>query len=236
MKKVNLWVPDNRLDISALGVEFAGLPVASASVELVDCWSGDLKELKEALTEWFTDDASWCRIGEDVHSMTEGSSETRLIPRPGAPGWHAESVHVAGWRTPEGARIPTEYRWQYTRYADRRHETRESCLQEADLREAAAKDGAAGVDKLVRHQQAQLTKWYDALDEFISSVHATEALPGWVAPVVGDELRDWHRTREFLTSAVMKYHHGDVAPRPDTVFNTLGSEFSTARFELAPDH
>ncbi|WP_251145343.1 hypothetical protein [Streptomyces sp. McG3] len=40
MKKVNLWVPDNRLDISALGVEFAGLPVASASVDLVTAGQG----------------------------------------------------------------------------------------------------------------------------------------------------------------------------------------------------
>ncbi|MER7963803.1 hypothetical protein [Streptomyces ardesiacus] len=234
MEKVGVWVADDRFDLTALNVAFAGLPVVSASVELVNSWSGDLEELAADLLERFADDVSWCRVANDVHSVTEGSAEVRLTPRPDDPGWHAELFHAEGWKSQQGARIPAECRWQYARYADRRHEARESCLEVADLRAAAAKDGAAGVDNLVRHQQVQLAEWYAALDEFISSVHTAESIPEWAVLVAKDELMDWHRTREYLTSAVVEYHRGDVGPRPDTVFGNLCFRFSKAELELAP--
>ncbi|MEW2064706.1 hypothetical protein AB0899_28780 [Streptomyces sp. NPDC007002] len=73
-----------------------------------------------------------------------------------------------------------------------------------------------------------------ALDEFIASVHTTEDLPGWAEQVVAEELREIHQSREFLTSAIMKYHHGDLAPRPDTVLDKPSFELSTVTIRLAP--
>lgn len=222
------------VDLSALNFTLQGRPVVSASAELVHMWWDNMDEVEATLRGYFAEDAEWCRVGADIHTVTDGSCETRLTPRPDAPGWHAESVPVEGWASREGARIPADCRWAYTRYADRRHAAREKCLEAADLRAAAATDGAAGIDQLVRHQQAQLAEWYAALDEFISSVHTAQEPPEWLGTVVREELVDWHRTREYLTSAVMEYHYGDVAPRPDTVWGNLLFMFSTAVCELAP--
>ncbi|MEU4507379.1 hypothetical protein [Streptomyces sp. NPDC024089] len=233
MTTVEIQLIEDRLDITALNIEFAGLPVASASAALVKGFGGDLDELREALREYFADDASWCRIGNAVHTVTEGDAEVRLVPRSDVPTWHADYFQ-AGWKSREGTRIPPEFRLEYARYVDHRRKTRESCLQGEDLRAVAAKDGAGGVDKLVRHHQAQLAAWYAALDQLLSSVHTTEGVPEWVTSMASDELLDWHRTREYLTSAVLEYHHGDTGPRPETVLGNLCFHFSTIAVELAP--
>ncbi|MEU5436410.1 hypothetical protein AB0G73_23950 [Streptomyces sp. NPDC020719] len=236
MTTVTLLLDEDRLDITALNVAFAGLPVASASAELVNGFSGDLEELGEALREHFADGASWCRVGNAVHTVTDGSAEVRLAPRPDVPTWHADYFQ-ASWGSGDGALIPPESRPQYATYVDRRYTARESCLQSEDLREAAATNGAGGVDKLVRHHQAQLAEWYAALDDFLRSVEPpddVEDFPGWVTSVVKAELLDWHRTREYLASAVLAYHHGDTGPRPETVWGNLCFHFSTATLELVP--
>ncbi|MFJ6752065.1 hypothetical protein ACIQNI_28340 [Streptomyces sp. NPDC091266] len=234
MTMVKILLPEGRLDITALNVSFADLPVASASAELVRGFGGDLDELGEWLREGFADGASWCRIGNTVHTVTEGDAEIRLVPRADDPNWHANYFR-AGWGSIEGARIPREFRLQYARYVDRRHKARESCLQGKDLRAVAAKDGAAGVDKLVRSHRAQLAEWYDALDNLLDSAQTAPDLPEWATSVAKAELLDWHRTREYLTSAVLEYHHGDTGPRPETVFGNLCFHFTTGSVELAPD-
>ncbi|MGA5559204.1 hypothetical protein [Streptomyces lavendulocolor] len=231
MTKVEIRLPDDRVDITALNVSFADLRVASASVDLVRGFGGDLNELGEWLLEGFADGASWCRVGNAVHTVTDGDAEMRLVPQSEVPTWHADYFQ-AGWGSGQGARIPPEFRPQYARYVDRRHATRESCLQGEDLRAAAAKGGARGVDKLVRHHRAQLAEWYDALDQMLQSVRTSADLPGWAEPVAKDELLDWHRTREHLTSAVLEYHHGDTGPRPDTVSGDLCFHLSTGSLEL----
>jgi hypothetical protein len=234
MTMVRIQLPDDRLDITALNLSFADLPVASASAALVRGFGGDLDELGEALRECFADGASWCRVGNAVHTVTDGDAEVRLVPRPDMPTWHADYFR-ASWGNSEGARIPPEFRPQYALYVDRRDGARESCLEGKDLRVAAARDGAAGVDTLVRHHRAQLAEWYEALDELLRSVQTAEDLPAWATSVVQDELLDWHRTREYLTSAVFEYHHGDAGPRPETVFGNLCFHFSTGSVELVPN-
>ncbi|MFJ2875562.1 MULTISPECIES: hypothetical protein [unclassified Streptomyces] len=234
MTMVKIRLAEDRLDITALNIAFDGLPVASASAALVNGFSGDLDELGTTLREYFADDASWCRIGDAVHTVAKGEGEVRLVPRSDATTWHADYFQ-AGWGSREGARIPPEYRLQYARYVDRRQKARESCLQGEDLRAVAAKDGAGGVDKLVRHHQAQLGEWYTALDQLLCSVHtAGDDAPEWATSMARDELLDLHRTREYLTSAVLEYHHGDTGPRPDTVWGNLRFDFSTFCVELAP--
>jgi hypothetical protein len=226
-------LPQDRVDITDLHVSFAGLPVSSASADLVRGFSGDLDELGEWLREGFVDGSSWCRVGDAVHTVSDGAAEMRLVPRSDAPSWHADYFQ-AGWGSSEGARIPPEFRLQYAEYVDRRHKARESCLQGEDLRAVAATDGARGVDKLVRHHRAQLVEWYDALDHLLHSVQTASDLPEWATSVAKDELLDWHRTREHLTSAVLEYHHGDAEPRPETVFGNLCFHFSTGSVELVP--
>ncbi|MFE2944561.1 hypothetical protein ACFXKG_36795 [Streptomyces sp. NPDC059255] len=99
----------------------------------------------------------------------------------------------------------------------------------------AAKHGAGGVDQLVRHHRAQLAEWYDAMDELLRAVQTAPNLAKWANAVAKDELLDWHRTREYLTSAVLQYHHGDAGPRPETVRGNLRFDFSTVSMELVPD-
>ncbi|MEU4213709.1 hypothetical protein AB0F13_27700 [Streptomyces sp. NPDC026206] len=193
MTMVKIRLPEDRLDITALNVSFADLPVASASVELVRGFGGDLEELGESLLKCFADGASWCRVGNAVHTVTHGDAEVRLVPRSDTPAWHVDYFQ-AGWGSSDGARIPPEFRPEYARYVDRRHKARESCLEGEDLRAVAAKDGAGGVDKLVWHHRAQLTEWYDALDNLLHSVPTASSLPEWATSVARDELLDWHRT------------------------------------------
>jgi hypothetical protein len=225
---------EDRVDITALNCSFAELPVSSASAELVRGSFGDLDDLGETLREVLADDASWCRVGLAVHTVTGDEAELRLVARSDAPTWHADYFH-AGWRSAQGARIPPEFRPQYAAYVDRRHETRESCLQGENLRAVAATDGAGGVDNLVQHHRAQLAEWYDALDRLLQGVQSGADLPEWATATAKEELLDWHRTREYLTSAVLDYHHGDDGPRPETVFGNLSFHFSTGSVELVPD-
>ncbi|MFB8090627.1 hypothetical protein [Streptomyces sp. NPDC055992] len=234
MTQVTVRLPNGRLDISVLNVSFAELPIASASPSVVRGFGGDLDELGEALRECFADGASWCRIGNTVHTVTDGDAEFRLIPQADAPNWHVDQF-PAGWGSRDGKRIPPEHRLQYARYVDRRSEAREACLQGKDLRAAAAKNGPAGVDRLVRHHCAQLAEWHEALDELIRSVQTAASLPKWAETAAKEELLDWHRTREYLTSAVLEYHHGDTGPRPETVWGNLCFEFSTVSLELVPN-
>ncbi|RSS41860.1 hypothetical protein [Streptomyces sp. WAC08241] len=135
MTQVKVRLLKDRLDITALNVSFADLPVASASAEVVSAFGGDLDELGRTLREGFADDAPWCRIGNTIHMVNAGEIEMRLAPQPDTPNWHV----------------------------------------------------------------------------------------------------DWHRTREYLTSAVFEYHHGDTGPRPETVWGNLRFDFSTVSMELVPD-
>ncbi|MFJ8980202.1 hypothetical protein [Streptomyces sp. NPDC102282] len=234
MTQVKVWLPKDRLDITALNVSFADLPVSSASTAVVRGFGGDLDELEEALRECFADGASWCRVGNTIHTVAAGDAEMRLVPQSDTPNWHVDYFH-ASWGSHEGKRIPPECRLHYARYVDRRYKARESCLQGKDLRAVAAKDGPGGVDRLVRHHRAQLAEWYDALDDLLRSVQTAPDLPEWAKAAAKDELLDWHRTREYLTSAVLEYHHGDAGPRPETVWGNLRFDFSTVSLELVPD-
>jgi hypothetical protein len=231
---VELRLCEDRLDITGLGLVFAGRPVVSASTELVRGFVGDLDDLAETLREQFADDGSWCQVGDTVHTVTDGDAEVRLSPRSDLPNWHADYFQ-AGWRSHEGARIPLEFRPQYAAYVDRRHLVRESCLQGGDLRVAAGEGGAGGIDELVRHHHAQLAAWFAALDGFLLAVHTAGRLPQWATAVAKHELLDWHRTREHLTSAVLEYHHGAAGPRPETVYGNLCFHFSTTTVELVPN-
>nr|WSX75948.1 hypothetical protein OH826_20100 [Streptomyces sp. NBC_00899] len=234
MTRVVRQLVEDQVDISALNCWFAEVPVSSASAELVRGSFGDLDGLGETLREVFADGASWCRVDLAVHTVTGDEAEVRLVPRSDEPTWHADYFH-AGWRSTAGARIPPEFRPQYAAYVDRRHETRESCLLGEDLRAVAAADGAGGVDKVVRHHCAQLAQWYDALDRLLLSARTGAGLPEWATSTAKDELLDWHRTREYLTSAVLEYHHDDNGPRPETVWGNLNFHFSTGSVELVPD-
>ncbi|MFJ5588336.1 hypothetical protein ACIQCG_01135 [Streptomyces noursei] len=234
MTTVTIPLVEDRLDITALNIAFDGMPVASASSALVNGHGGDLERLGEALRESFAEGASWCRVGGAVHTVSREEVELRLVPRSDTPAWHAD-YFKASWGNCDGARIPPDFRLQYAAYVDRREKAREPCLQNKDLRAAAAKSGARGVDRLVRHHQAQLAEWYSALDHLLCSLFAAqplEKLPKWAASVAKDELLDVHRTREYLTSAVLEYHHGDSGPRPETVFGNLYFHLSTVDVEL----
>ncbi|MGW1334557.1 hypothetical protein ACWD7B_09780 [Streptomyces rubiginosohelvolus] len=222
-----------RVNIAFLNLSFADLAITSASTDVVRGFGGDLVELEEWVREGFADGASWCRIGNEAHTVSEGDAELRLVPRSDTPDWHLNYFH-AGWESEEGKQIPPQYRLQYARYVDRRHEVREGCLTGKDLRVVAAKDGAEGVDLLVRHHRAQLTEWYKALDALLSSVESTPDLPGWAKAVAKEELLNWHRTREYMTSAVMEYHHGDAGLRPETVWGNLRFDFSATSVDLVP--
>lgn len=68
MTMVEIRLPEDRLDITALNIWFADLPVGTASAELLRTFGGDLDELEDALREHFADDGSWCRVGNAVHT------------------------------------------------------------------------------------------------------------------------------------------------------------------------
>ncbi|MEU5976354.1 hypothetical protein [Streptomyces sp. NPDC047315] len=234
MTMVKIRLPEDQLDITSLNVFFDGRPVVSASAAVIRGFGGELDDLGEALREYFVEGASWCRVGDDVHTVTADEFEVRLSSSSGTSGWHVDHFH-AGWCSPEGKLVPEDARPQYARYVDSKRRVRESCLEGEDLRAAAAKGGPPRVDELVRRHAARLAEWYDALDELLRAVTTASGLPAWVKPVVRSELLDWHRTREYLTSAVLDYHHGDPGPRPDTVFGNLCFGFSTTAVELMPD-
>lgn len=86
------------IDLSALALSFRDHPIATASSELVESHWGDLEDLACTLSEGFTAEGEWCRIGDDFHTVTMGSAETRLHLREEAEAWHADLFH-AGWQT-----------------------------------------------------------------------------------------------------------------------------------------
>ncbi|WP_260606633.1 hypothetical protein [Streptomyces sp. WAC08241] len=90
MTQVKVRLLKDRLDITALNVSFADLPIASASAEVVRALGGDLDELGRALREYFADDASWCRVGNTIHTVNAGEIEMRLAPQPDMPNWHVD--------------------------------------------------------------------------------------------------------------------------------------------------
>ncbi|KUO22172.1 hypothetical protein [Streptomyces dysideae] len=226
-------MPESVIDISHLSLVVHQRPVASASAELVKCWSGDMDELKECILEHFAPGASYCEVGNDLHSVTMGSAETRLRPRPGDASWHADLFH-AGWHDFPYKDVPENYRRQVAAYVDRKYELHEGCVQESDLREAAGEGGAPAVERLVRYHRDVLDQQYAALDTLLNDLVTPEGrLSAWARELMHTEVQEHHMRREWLGSAVIAYLCGGSAGRrPDTIFGGIRYDFRAGSVEL----
>lgn len=63
-------------------------------------------------------------------------------------------------------------------------------------------------------------------------INDTGRLPGWAWTLVRNEAEDLHMAREWLTSAVVTYHHGTAGPRPDMIFGGICYPFSGGAVDL----
>jgi len=117
---------------------------------------------------------------------------------------------------------------------DRKHELRERCVQESDLREAAGAGGAPAVERLVRYHRDVLDRQYAALDTLLSDLVTSEGrLPAWAREVMHAEVQEHHMRREWLGSAVIAYLCGGSAGRrPDLVFGGVRYDFSAGSVDL----
>ncbi|UKY54970.1 hypothetical protein [Streptomyces inhibens] len=226
-------MPASVIDISHLSLVVHQRPVVSASAELVRCWSGDLDELKECVLEHFAPSGGYCEVGNDLHSVTMGSAETRLRPGPDDASWHADLFH-AGWHDFPYKDVPVNYRRQVADYVDRKHELREGCVQESDLREAAGEGGAPAVERLARYHRDVLDQQYAALDTLFSDLVTPKGkLPAWARKLAHAEVQEHHMRREWLGSAVIAYLCGGSAGRrPDTIFGGVRYDFTDGSLDL----
>lgn len=226
-------MPQTVVDVSHLRMVIRQRPVATASAELVQCWSGDLEELKDSIQEYFAPGGDFCEVGEDLHSVTIGSAETRLKSTPDNESWHADLFH-AGWQEHAYGDVPPGYRPQVAAFVDRKHALRQGCVQESDLREAAGEGGATAVERLVREHRDALDDLYAALDTLVSELITPEGkLPNWAHRLVLSEVQDHHMSREWLGSALIGYLCGGSAgARPDTVFGGIRYDFEAGSVDL----
>ncbi|MFF0561735.1 hypothetical protein [Streptomyces sp. NPDC004266] len=206
-------------------------PVLTASSELVRAHGHDLEDLRLSVTEGFGPGADWCEVDEELHTITMGDAEIRLRPRPDTPAWHAE-YFPAGW----GSRfehVPLERRTDIAAYVDRTYDLVEGLLQECDLRAAASEGGAVAVDRLVRTHIGLADERYAALDSLHSALLTPEGvLPDWALELIHIEAEGLNTTREWLTSAVVSYHHGTAGRRPVTIYGGVCFGFSEGAIDL----
>ncbi|MBK6017181.1 hypothetical protein [Streptomyces sp. MBT53] len=222
---------DAVIDISPLDLIVLHRPVLSTSSELLRAHGGDLEELRLSIAEGFGTSSEWCEVGDELHTVTAGDAETRLRPRANTPAWDADYFH-AGWSSTY-AEVPADRRALMAVYVDRLHDLDVSLLQEPDLRAAAADGGASAVDRLVRRHVSRADERHAALDGLISAlINPDGILPNWAQDLVHREVDDLNMTREWLTSAVVAYHHGTAGRRPDTVFGGIRYDFACGSVNL----
>ncbi|MFF8387743.1 hypothetical protein ACF053_29455 [Streptomyces kanasensis] len=222
------------LDISRLRLQVRGLPVLSASAELVRGHFHDLEDLTDSIREGFGPGGSWCEVGQDLHTVTQGDAEIRLRQREDGSAWHADYFQ-AGWLSGRFDGVPAERRLDVASYVDRTDALTEGLLQASDLRAAAAEGGFPAVDRLVRHHVRLADERYAALDDLVSNLVTNEGrLPGWALNLVHREADDLNATREWMTNAVVEYHHGTAGKRPDTIFGGIQFDFTHFLFNLVP--
>lgn len=222
---------DAAIDISPLDLIVLHRPVLSVSSELLHAHCGDLEELRLSIAEGFGTSSEWCKVGEDLHTVTAGDAEIRLRPRADTPAWDADYFH-AGW-SGTYAEVPADRRAPMAAYVDRLHDLDVSLLQASDLRAAAANGGASAVDQLVRRHVSRADARHAALDGLISAlINPDGTLPNWAEDLVHREVDDLNMIREWLTSAVLAYHHGTAGLRPDTVFGGVRYDFACGSVNL----
>ncbi|MGP3951228.1 hypothetical protein [Streptomyces sp. 7N604] len=220
------------IDISALNLSVGHRPVISASSDLVRARSGSLEEVRCAIAEGFGPDGEWCYVGNDLHTVSIGDAEIRLRLQSDTASWHAD-YFGAGWESSRYACVPAERRAEIAVYVDCTKGLKAGLVQESDLRAAAAEGGFPAVDRLVRRHIALMDEWYAALDSLHGALLTSAgALPAWALEFVRGEGEDLNSAREWLTSAVVDYHHGTAGRRPDTLFGGVCFVFSTGSVDL----
>lgn len=223
---------DPVIDISALSLSLRHRPVLSASSDLVRSRDDSLEELRSDIAEAFGPDEKWCQVGNDLHTVSIGDSVIRLRLQPDTASWHAD-LFGAGWDNFEYACVPAERRAEVAAYVDRTKDLTEGLVQASDLRAAAAEGGFPAVDRLVRRHVGLLDERYAALDSLHSALLTSAgALPEWALEFVRSEAEDLNTAREWLTSAVVAYHHGSAGQRPDTLFGGVCFWFSASSVNL----
>ncbi|MFF3403495.1 hypothetical protein ACFYW6_33990 [Streptomyces sp. NPDC002659] len=191
-----------------------------------------MEELRSDIAEGFGSDEQWCEVGNDLHTVSIGDAEIRLRLQPDTASWHAD-LFGAGWDSFQYACVPAERRAAVAVYVDRMKELTEGLVQESDLRGAAAEGGFPAVDRLVRRHVGLLDERYAALDSLHSALLTSAGvLPDWAQEFVRSEAEDLNTAREWLTSAVVAYHHGSAGQRPDTLFGGICFWFSTGSVNL----
>ncbi|MFI9206316.1 hypothetical protein [Streptomyces sp. NPDC053048] len=223
---------DTVVDLSACDLSFRHRRLVSASPELVRAWGEDLEELREDIAEHFGPEGSWCEVGGDLHTLTDGEWEVRLRIQPDSACWHAD-VFGAGWRTSPYDAVPPEYRAEVAAYVDQSRALSKGLVQESALRQAAAEGGGPAVDRLVHSEFDRLDQWFTALDQLHTALQGpAEEPPSWAYDLVRDELQELNTAREWLLSATAEYSWGRSGPRPDTLFAGLRYVFSTGWVDL----
>ncbi|TXS63824.1 hypothetical protein EAO76_40530 [Streptomyces sp. sk2.1] len=142
--------------------------------------------------------------------------------QPHGTAWHANYFDAA-WGSSQYRTVPAESRADVATYVDRTRELRWGLLQESDLRKEAAEGGFAAVDRLVRDLVGLQDEWFAALDGLHGALRsAAGTLPSWAEQFLREEAEELSTAREWLTSAVLAYHHGTAGRRPDTLYGRIG--------------
>ncbi|MGW6248048.1 hypothetical protein [Streptomyces roseolus] len=221
--------------ISQLEVFVQQRPVLTASDGLLGGHGFDLGDLRETLVESFAAEGhDWCEIGDSLHTLSDGDAEIRLSLLEDGTGWHAD-YFPAGWRSLQHRDVPADRRKDVVAYTDRAHALREKVLEVEDLRVAAAAGGARAVDDLVQHHLHIADRLHEAIGDLHAALLAQDGdLPPWAHAFLYQEVEELHMVREFLSSAVLAYHHGSAGHRPDTVWGGIAYRFPTGTIDLIP--
>ncbi|MEU4729549.1 hypothetical protein [Streptomyces sp. NPDC023588] len=223
------------VDLSGLGMSVRGLPVISASQEIMRCYGSTPDELIEYVEEVFSG-SEWAEIGVELQSVGRGSVETRLRPWGDARAWHLD-FFPASWTEHPYDRVPAGRRAEVAAYVDTVASILDGRLRESDLRAVAAEGGAAAVDRLVRGRVERLDQRHAALDALHGSlVDESLRLPRWALDFMLCEVETLNADREWLGAAVVAYHHGSAGRRPENVFGGVSFVFTAGAVDLARGH
>ncbi|MFE3946203.1 hypothetical protein ACFXPV_30750 [Streptomyces sp. NPDC059118] len=210
------------VDLSRLNLLVCGRPVASASTELFRGHDGRLEDVKETFEACFSPSSHWCEVNGDLHTISGGDAEIRLSLQLHGTAWYADYFDAA-WGSHQYRTVPVESRADVAMYVDRTKELRWGLLCESDLRKEAAEGGGAAVDCLVRYLVGLQDEWFAALDGLHDALlDPAGTLPAWAEQFLQEEAEDLSTAREWLTSAVLAYHHGTAGRRPDTLYRRIG--------------
>ncbi|MFJ7201632.1 MULTISPECIES: hypothetical protein [unclassified Streptomyces] len=210
------------VDLSTLNLLVRGRPVASASTELFRGHGGRLDEVKETVEECFNSGGRWCEVSGDLHTISGGDGEIRLSLQSHGTAWYADYFDAA-WGSRQYRTVPVESRTYVATYVDRTKTLRWGLLQESDLRKEAAEGGFSAVDRLVRDLVGLQDEWFAALDDLHGALlDSAGTLPAWAEQFLQEEAEELNTAREWLTSAVVAYHHGSAGRRPDTLYGRIG--------------